>query len=115
MAADLKATVSRIECGLNGALLGRGITLQHIQRNYRLGTVHAMQLQMLRDACFDAIGTLADAQALLADLKAFIDPERVEYDDTDVGDRATLLVERIEHALGTCRECAPDASAGGAR
>lgn len=38
---------------------------------------------------------------LLADLKAFIDPERVEYDDVDVGDRAEALVERIDQALGT--------------
>lgn len=115
MAADLARTATRLECALNGALLGRGITLQIIQRNYRLGTVHAMQLQMLRDTCFDVLGELAEARRLLMDLKAFIDPERVDYDDTEAGDQATLLVERIEHALGTCRECAPDASAGGAR
>jgi len=49
----------RLMLALNQALLGSGVKVSHVQRNYRLNYFDAARLMALRDACFDALDALA--------------------------------------------------------
>lgn len=57
----MKATADRLELALNGALLGRGVTVSQIQRTYRLNYSDAKRLHDFRGVCFDVLGVLLTA------------------------------------------------------
>lgn len=59
--ARMKATADRLELALNGALLGRGVTVSQIQRTYRLNYSDAKRLHDFRGVCFDVLGVLLTA------------------------------------------------------